>query len=107
MLRHPSRARDALVGRTLTDGSGPHDRRCHGRVRMRTIEKLSKQFMVDKVQAQRVKASIDALLKVSNLSLTSMQNNLLRWSAQLHELGLSISHSHFEQTQWSHCWPSH
>lgn len=69
----------------------------HKDVRMRTIEKLSKQFMIDKIQSQRVKSSIDALVQVSNLKLTEMQNNLLLWSAQLHELGLNIAHSHFEK----------
>ncbi len=69
----------------------------HNDVRKRTIEKLSKQFMIDQAQSLRVKNSVDALVKVSNLRLTEMQDNLLMWSAQLHELGLNIAHSHFEK----------
>jgi exopolyphosphatase/guanosine-5'-triphosphate,3'-diphosphate pyrophosphatase len=69
----------------------------HNDVRKRTIDKLSKQFEIDKTHANRVHAIIEQLIAVSNLSLNSSQLNLLNWSSQLHELGLNISHSHFEK----------
>jgi len=69
----------------------------HNDVRKRTIDKLSGQFEIDKSQSLRVKVSIDDLINVSNLSLMPSQIDLLTWSAQLHELGLNISHSHFEK----------
>jgi len=69
----------------------------HNDIRKRTIDKLCQQFEIDKTQSLRVKVSMDDLINVSNLSLTSSQMDLLTWSAQLHELGLNISHSHFEK----------
>ena len=69
----------------------------HKDVRKRAIDKLCHQFNIDKKQGLRVKSSIDHLLNISNLSLSHSQLNLLTWSARLHELGLNISHSHFEK----------
>jgi len=69
----------------------------HKDVRKRAINKLCHQFSIDKKQGIRVKASIDYLLNIGNLSLNHSQLNLLTWSARLHELGLNISHSHFEK----------
>ncbi len=69
----------------------------HNDIRKRTIDKLSSQFEIDKTQSLRVKMSIDDLVNVSNLELTPSQVDLLTWAAQLHELGLTISHSHFEK----------
>lgn len=69
----------------------------HNDIRQRTLNKLTNQFEINTVQSLRVKTSIDDMVNVSNLSLTSSQVDLLKWSAQLHELGLNISHSHFEK----------
>ena len=69
----------------------------HNDIRQRTLDKLANQFEVNMVQSLRVKNSIDDLINVSNISLTSSQLDLLKWSSQLHELGLNISHSHFEK----------
>jgi len=69
----------------------------HNDIRQRTLDKLANQFEVNTVQCLRVKESIDNLVNVSNLTLTNSQMDLLKWSAQLHEIGLNISHSHFEK----------
>ena len=69
----------------------------HNDVRKRTTDKLCNQFTIDKRQSLRVKKSIDYLIEISHLSLSDSQQNLLTWAAQLHELGLNISHSHFEK----------
>lgn len=69
----------------------------HNDIRQRSIDKLVQQFEIDKVHSQRVKATIDDLIELSNIKLTTAQLDLLNWAAQLHELGLNISHSHFEK----------
>lgn len=69
----------------------------HNDIRKRTIDKLSNQFEIDKKQCQRVQECMDDLIQVSNLQLLPAQVELLSWAAQLHELGLNISHSHFEE----------
>ena len=68
----------------------------HNDIRQRTLDKLSNQFETNNLQSLRVKVSMDDMVNVSNLTLSNSQIDLLKWSAQLHELGLNISHSHFE-----------
>ncbi len=69
----------------------------HEDIRQRSIDKLVKQFKIDTKHAKRVKNTIDNLIDLSNVSLTPSQLEILDWAAQLHELGLNISHSHFEK----------
>lgn len=69
----------------------------HNDIRQRTIDHLIKQFEIDKGHSQRVKSTSDSIVKLSNIKLTQRQLDLLDWSASLHELGLNISHSHFEK----------
>ncbi len=69
----------------------------HNDIRQRSIDKLVKQFEIDKSHSKRVKSTIDNLIKLSNIKLSKSQYELLDWAAQLHELGLNISHSHFEK----------
>lgn len=69
----------------------------HNNIRKRTIDKLSSQFDIDKKQSLRVNESMDNYIYASNLHLTPEHIQLLSWAAQLHELGLNISHSHFEK----------
>ncbi len=69
----------------------------HNDIRQRSIDKLVKQFEIDKSHSKRVKKTIDDLIKLSNIKLSGSQCELLDWAAQLHELGLNISHSHFEK----------
>lgn len=69
----------------------------HNDIRQRSIDKLVIQFEIDRVHSNRVKNTIDQLILMSDLELSQLQLNLLNWAAQLHELGLNISHSHFEK----------
>lgn len=69
----------------------------HNDIRQRSIDKLVVQFEVDIVHSNRVKMTIDQLISLSNIELSNSQRELLNWAAQLHELGLNISHSHFEK----------
>ncbi len=69
----------------------------HNDIRQRSIDKLIVQFEVDIVHSRRVKGTIDQLIELSNIELSDSQLELLNWAAQLHELGLNISHSHFEK----------
>ena len=69
----------------------------HNDIRKRTIEKLCKQFEVNIFQSELVRASLNKMLDILNLKLSDKQKRLLRWATKLHELGLKISHSHFEE----------
>lgn len=69
----------------------------HNDIRQRSIDKLVKQFEIDTAHSKRVKKTIKQLIQFSNIELSQSQLNLLDWAAQLHELGLNISHSHFEK----------
>jgi exopolyphosphatase/guanosine-5'-triphosphate,3'-diphosphate pyrophosphatase len=68
----------------------------HNDIRERTINKLTNQFEIDLSQCQRVKLTSEILIQQSNIKLTESQELLLGWAIRLHELGLSISHSQFE-----------
>lgn len=68
----------------------------HDNIRERTIKKLSSQFEIDNHQVERLKTLVKTLLEASNLTLRNDQKLLLDWAIRLHELGLSISHSQFE-----------
>lgn len=68
----------------------------HNDIRKRTIEKLCNQFETDNVQSELVQSNINKLLAVADVSFTESQLKLLKWASRLHELGLKISHSHFE-----------
>jgi exopolyphosphatase/guanosine-5'-triphosphate,3'-diphosphate pyrophosphatase len=69
----------------------------HNDIRQRSIDKLVKQFEIDTEHSKRVNSTIKQLIQLSNIELSQLQLNLLDWAAQLHELGLNISHSHFEE----------
>ncbi|MCF6318230.1 MAG: Ppx/GppA family phosphatase [Proteobacteria bacterium] len=69
----------------------------HNNIRQRSIDKLVVQFEVDVTHSQWVNNTIDQLIALSNIELANSQLELLNWAAQLHELGLNISHSHFEK----------
>jgi len=72
----------------------------HTDVRSRTVESLATRFGVDNGQAQRVEMSATALLSqvARAWDLDSADHAyLLGWACQLHEVGLSISHSGFHK----------
>ena len=63
--------------------------------RTRTVKKLQEQYKVDIDQATRVSDTALALWKQIDGPLLPgvSRSKILRWAAQLHEIGLSISHS--------------
>jgi len=63
--------------------------------RNRTVKKLQEQYKVDIDQAKRVADTAQYLWKqIDGPVLPGVsRTKVLRWSAQLHEIGLSISHS--------------
>lgn len=65
--------------------------------RQETIEKLQLQYKVDIDHADRVAATAVSLWQqVGGPTLPGVsRTKILRWAAQLHEIGLSISHSGF------------
>jgi exopolyphosphatase/guanosine-5'-triphosphate,3'-diphosphate pyrophosphatase len=61
---------------------------------------MEERFHVDPAQADRVEATAATLLQqVARFwELTDPENEqFLRWAARLHEIGLDISHSHFQR----------
>lgn len=64
-------------------------------VRDRSVQALVERYSVDKRQARRVVKSCERLYDQVHeaLGLTSEDNDLLRRTAYLHEIGLAISHS--------------
>jgi exopolyphosphatase/guanosine-5'-triphosphate,3'-diphosphate pyrophosphatase len=69
-------------------------------VRARTVRSMEQRFHVDAAQAGRVEATAVALLAqaVAPWGLGEAEvEQVLRWAARLHELGLDISHSHFHR----------
>lgn len=72
----------------------------HEDVRERTVEGLSKRYGVDEQQAKRVEISAAALLSqvARDWDLVASEHvELLSWAAQLHEIGLAMSHSSFHK----------
>lgn len=72
----------------------------HRDKRVETIERMMEQYHVDRAQARRVGKLALALLDQveGQLSTESGQaRRLLRWAADLHEIGLSIAHSGYHK----------
>ena len=63
--------------------------------RTRTVKKLQEQHKVDMEQSGRISSTAEALWKqIDGPVLPGVsRTKILRWAAQLHEIGLSISHS--------------
>ena len=72
----------------------------HQDVRGRTVESVAERFGIDRAQAQRVEMTATALLSQVARDWGLTQNDhahMLGWACQLHEVGLSISHSGFHK----------
>ena len=72
----------------------------HDDIRDFTIRRMSEQYHVDEVQASRVEqlaASLREQVAASWLLDDEDAAELLGWSARLHEVGLSISHSGYHK----------
>ncbi len=69
-------------------------------MRARTIDALSRRFRVDRPQARRVERTVLALHDqvVERWALHDPRcRRWLGWAAQLHEIGLAVSHSQFHR----------
>ena len=66
--------------------------------RATTIQNFSSRYQIDQVQARRVdQLSRQLFLQLYPLEPHSKRLQLLTWASLLHEIGLSVSHSHFHK----------
>lgn len=89
-------AKGALREGALYDLSG---RLHHNDVRGRTIATLMERFVMYPAQAERVRTLVVKLLKMSTDScgLGKPHKRLLKWAAQLHEVGLRVAHTGYHK----------
>ena len=72
----------------------------HQDARERTVQALATRYNVDRNQADRVVGTSQLLLRqlADDWQLDSeLSRNMSRWAAQLHEIGLDISHDSFQK----------
>lgn len=71
----------------------------HEDVRGRTIHHLRKRFAVDASHAERVTAEVRRLVQFTRLAwrFSEAEQDLLDWAAELHEIGLALSHSRYHR----------
>ena len=86
----------ALREGVLYDLSG---RRHHQDVRGRTIDDLLQRFQIDSAQAERVMRLLLNLVELGKEQLQFSQSEIamLLWSAELHEIGRAVAHSHYHK----------
>ena len=72
----------------------------HEDARERSVRALAKRYNVDKQQAKRVSQTAAMLYEQAkdawNLN-SDLAGKLIRWAAELHEIGLDISHDNFQK----------
>ncbi|MGF1867913.1 exopolyphosphatase [Enterovibrio norvegicus] len=76
------------------------DRFQHSDIRSRTAADLAERYHIDSQHADRVQQVASSLYLQAESQWSSKKEELsvlLRWAAQLHEVGLSISHSGFHK----------
>ncbi len=66
-------------------------------MRALTVQQFMQRYAVDTRQATRVETLALALLLQLHPEATSSEQQALRWAAELHEIGLSISHSAYHK----------
>ncbi|MDI1301696.1 MAG: exopolyphosphatase [bacterium] len=72
----------------------------HEDIRDHSVQVMMSRYHVDRAQADRVTQTAEQLLgqAADSLSLNDEEDaNLLRWAAQLHEVGTTISHAGFHK----------
>ncbi len=71
----------------------------HEDVRQRTVNSMQERFHVNQSQASRVRACALSMLDQveKDWKLPSTARNWLLWAAELHEIGLSITHHQFQK----------
>jgi exopolyphosphatase/guanosine-5'-triphosphate,3'-diphosphate pyrophosphatase len=74
-------------------------RSSHEDVRQRTVNSMQKRFHIDQAQALRVKNTATLMLEQveKDWKLPATAKNWLLWAAELHEVGLSITHHQFQK----------
>ena len=69
--------------------------------RSNTVEKLAEHYHTDKKHAQRIKKTLNYILRKLSLSQTredrKMMAQFLDWAAELHEIGHDIAHSQYHK----------
>lgn len=96
-VRHMIPSACALREGILHEMAGRMDRRD---IRDRTVDHLCRRYHVDPAQAERVRATALMLLESvrANWALENPEDaTLLAWAAQLHEIGLAVSHSRYHR----------
>ena len=86
----------ALREGVLYDLSGRQD---HDNVRMRSIAVLKERLVTYPAQSERVRSMCVALLKMATDScgLNKREVQLLKWAAELHDVGLQVAHSGYHK----------
>jgi exopolyphosphatase/guanosine-5'-triphosphate,3'-diphosphate pyrophosphatase len=71
----------------------------HQDPREKTVESFKSRYSVDPAQVDRVRrTALDAFDRIADgMFLRPAHRQLLGWAADLHEVGLSVSHSHYQQ----------
>lgn len=75
-------------------------RQHHTDIRDHTVQDLTRRFSIDNTQARQVRESAIALLSqvAADWSLTAPEcKQLIAWAADLHEIGMDISHSGYHK----------
>lgn len=70
----------------------------HRDPRDKTVEAFKSRYSVDQGQLDRVSGTVNQVYEqlAAQLQLSETHRELLSWAADLHEVGLSISHSHYQ-----------
>ena len=68
-------------------------------IRETTVKRLSRQYNIDAEHATRVVTLLDSMLEqvAAPWELDADLVRVLKWAAELHELGLSVSHSQYQK----------
>ena len=71
----------------------------HDDERERTVQTLVRRYHVDEVQSVRIILMLDNLFEqvAETWHLNEKHRHSLHWAAKLHEIGLSISHDHYQK----------
>jgi exopolyphosphatase/guanosine-5'-triphosphate,3'-diphosphate pyrophosphatase len=71
----------------------------HEDTRIKTIKRLQERFDISKTHAERISLRAAALFDMvaERWQLNETHKRLLLWSANLHEIGLSVSHSSYQK----------
>jgi len=71
----------------------------HRDPRESTVLAFKRRHNVDEAQAERVKSTVSLLFEQlsETCGLRVIHHHMLMWASELHEVGLSVSHSHYQE----------